>query len=128
MEDGSLPHAIVQTFKGRGHKWVFCIREVEIELQGYRIIQGLLFFYAPPLRLAGPRSSVPSPKVAPGRRAAFATAGSGACRASRSRLTLEASESGGGGPWLQRQWEFYHRCRMLRDFRQRHDRPACSKM
>ncbi|MFO6385710.1 dGTPase, partial [Pseudomonas aeruginosa] len=52
MEDGSLPHVIVQTFKDVAMEWVFCHPEVEtLELQGYRIIQGLLDFYAPLLRL-----------------------------------------------------------------------------
>ena len=45
LEDDSLPNAIVQTFKDVAMDKVFCHREVEtLQLQGYRILQGLLDF------------------------------------------------------------------------------------
>ncbi|MCW3149019.1 dGTPase [Stutzerimonas stutzeri] len=53
LEDDSLPNAIVQTFKDVAMERVFCHREVEtLQLQGYRILQGLLDDYAPLLRVA----------------------------------------------------------------------------
>ena len=51
IEDDSLPHAIVQTFKDVAMARVFCHREVEtLQLQGHRIIQGLLDSYGALLR------------------------------------------------------------------------------
>ncbi len=86
MEDGSLPHAIVQTFKDVAMEWVFCHPEVEtLELQGYRIIRAC-WISTRRCCACRPRSSRPSPKVArPPRR--IRNCWFGACRASRSRLT-----------------------------------------
>ncbi|WP_313026207.1 dGTPase [Pseudomonas lopnurensis] len=53
LEDDSLPNAIVQTFKDVAMDRVFCHREVEtLQLQGHRILQGLLDHYAPLLRVS----------------------------------------------------------------------------
>lgn len=53
LEDRSLPNAIVQTFKDVAMERVFCHREVEtLQLQGYRILQGLLDDYGALLRVA----------------------------------------------------------------------------
>ena len=52
LEDKSRYHAITETLKQIAIKYVFSHREVEkLELQGYRIISGLLDFYKPLLAL-----------------------------------------------------------------------------
>lgn len=115
LEDASLPNAIVQTFKDVAMDRVFCHREVEtLQLQGYRILQGLLDTYAPLLR------------VAP---ATFQALTEGGCRrephlqmlANRLPSQLikayhEAMKAHSDGSADQPLWEFYYRCRMLQDF------------
>jgi len=52
LEDNSQYHAITETLKQIAIQHVFCHKEVEkLELQGYRIISGLLDFYKPLLAL-----------------------------------------------------------------------------
>ncbi|BFM50030.1 dGTPase [Marinomonas sp. THO17] len=52
LEDGSLVHAVLDTLKAVAFKYVFCSEEVQRqELQGYRIIAGLLEIYLPLLQL-----------------------------------------------------------------------------
>jgi len=52
MEDGSLASAVIATFKAVAARHVFVHREVEtLQLQGLRILQGLLDCYAPLLRV-----------------------------------------------------------------------------
>ncbi|SBS39940.1 Deoxyguanosinetriphosphate triphosphohydrolase [Marinomonas spartinae] len=52
VEDKSSSHAILQTLKSVAFKYVFCAKEVQKqELQGYRIINGLLDIYKPLLSL-----------------------------------------------------------------------------
>lgn len=52
LEDNSTAHAISQTLKQVAFKYVFCDKEVESrELQGYKIISGLLDVYKPLLSL-----------------------------------------------------------------------------
>jgi dGTPase len=52
IEDQSTQHALVQTLKNIAVKYAFCAPEVEArELQGYRIITGLLDIYKPILML-----------------------------------------------------------------------------
>lgn len=114
VEDGSLPHAIVQTFKDVAMERVFCHPEVEtLELQGYRIIQGLLDFYAPLLRLPaedfqalaeGRQAATPHPQLLVRR-----------LPSQQIKAYLEAMKSLDGAAPRQ-QWEFYYRCRMLQDF------------
>lgn len=116
LEDGSLAHAIVQTFKDVAMDWVFCHREVEtLQLQGYRILHGLLDFYAPLLK-ADPDS--------------FIALTAGTCRSAPHLQMLarrlpsqllkayhEALKGIPAAPVEDRAlWEFYHRCRMLQDF------------
>jgi len=114
LEDDSLPNAIVQTFKDVAMDRVFCHREVEtLQLQGYRILQGLLDFYAPLLR-------VPA--------ALFESLTRGGCRAEPHLQMLarrlpsqllkayhealrEHPEDSADRPL----WEFYYRNRMLQD-------------
>lgn len=110
LEDGSPESAIVQTFKAVAAERVFCHREVEtLHLQGYRILQGLLDFYAPLLRLPAGDFQ---------RLAAGQPAGSPQVQMLTRRLPrqllqayLAAVEENDGDP----AWEFYHRCRLLQD-------------
>ncbi|SFC41838.1 dGTPase [Marinospirillum celere] len=52
LEDASPCHAVVQTLKQVGVKYVFNVDEVStLMLQGYRILTGLLDFYQPLLKL-----------------------------------------------------------------------------
>ncbi|MBU2237160.1 MAG: dGTPase [Gammaproteobacteria bacterium] len=52
VEDHSCSHAILETLKSVAFKYVFCAKEVQKqELQGYRIITGLLDIYKPLLAL-----------------------------------------------------------------------------
>jgi dGTPase len=52
LEDHSYQHAMSQAFKNVAYKYAFCDKEVEErELQGYRIITGLLDCYKPLLEL-----------------------------------------------------------------------------
>ncbi|TBU99825.1 dGTPase [Stutzerimonas kirkiae] len=115
LEDDSLPNAIVQTFKDVAMEHVFCHREVEtLQLQGYRILQGLLDDYGRLLRV--------SPQI-------FKSLTEGTCRSEPhlqmlarrlpSQLVkayheairaLDAAEADAS------LWEFYHRTRMLQDF------------
>jgi len=115
LEDASLPNAIVQTFKDVAMDRVFCHREVEtLQLQGYRILQGLLDAYAPLLAVA--------PET-------FQILTEGRCRSEPHlqmlarrlpsqliqayHLSLKELPEGDESQPL---WEFYYRCRMLQDF------------
>lgn len=114
LEDASLPNAIVQTFKDVAMERVFCHREVEtLHLQGYRILQGLLDFYAPLLRV--------EPQV-------FHALTEGRCRSEPHLQMLarrlpsqlvkayhEALRTHAEPAADQPLWEFYYRCRMLQD-------------
>ncbi|WP_375176454.1 dGTPase [Marinobacter mobilis] len=52
LEDGSPCHSVIETFKTVALEQVFSVPEVEtLELQGYRIISGLLEHYRPLLEL-----------------------------------------------------------------------------
>ena len=115
LEDASLPNAIVQTFKDVAMERVFCHREVEtLQLQGYRILQGLLDAYAPLLR------------VSP---ATFQALTEGSCRSEphlqmlARRLPSQLIKAYHEALKLHTErsadeplWEFYYRCRMLQDF------------
>ncbi|WP_415845355.1 dGTPase [Stutzerimonas zhaodongensis] len=115
LEDDSLPNAIVQTFKDVAMDHVFCHREVEtLQLQGYRILQGLLDTYAP-LLTAAP--------------ATFQALTEGVCRSEPHLQMLarrlpsqlikaydEATKRLPEGSSDRSLWEFYYRCRMLQDF------------
>ncbi|MEK0362685.1 dGTPase [Pseudomonas sp. CBC3] len=115
LEDSSLANAIVQTFKDVAMDRVFCHREVEtLQLQGYRILQGLLDAYAPMLRV--------SPET-------FQALTESGCRSEPhlqmlarrlpSQLIKAYHEAMKAHPMEspdQPLWEFYYRCRMLQDF------------
>lgn len=115
MEDDSLYSAIVGTFKEVARERVFCHREVEtLELQGFRILQGLLDFYAPLLAVDSE---------------AFKKLAEGAARkplhlhllvkrmADKDiKAYLEALHALEVPAENRPQWEFYYRCRLLQDF------------
>ncbi len=115
LEDASLENAIVQTFKDVATEHVFCHREVDtLQLQGYRILQGLLDSYAPLL-------GVPVP--------VFHALTEGVCRSEPHLQMLarrlpsqlikayhEALKNHPEGSPDQPLWAFYYRCRMLQDF------------
>ncbi|MGK9065162.1 dGTPase [Stutzerimonas chloritidismutans] len=114
LEDASLANAIVQTFKDVAMDRVFCHREVEtLQLQGYRILQGLLDAYAPLLSV--------TPEV-------FIALTEGSCRSEPHLQMLarrvpsqlvkayhEAMKAHDLSADEGRLWEFYYRCRMLQD-------------
>jgi dGTPase len=53
LEDSSQYHAAAETFKSVARKFVFSAKEVELlEIQGFKIIAGLLDSYLPILRLS----------------------------------------------------------------------------
>ncbi|HSC83678.1 MAG TPA: dGTPase, partial [Pseudomonas sp.] len=110
-EDDSAACTVVQTFKTVGAEYVFCHREVDtLQLQGLRILQGLLDTYGALLTLDGE---------------AFQAMLDGRGRAdlrmllrrlpthllSAYRVAL-AQEQGADAPL----WEFYQRTRLLLDF------------
>ncbi len=108
LEDGGYEHAITETLKQVAIKQVFCHREVEkLELQGYRIITGLLDNYRSLLALSEDEFSKlvqGLPKTAlietrlfhklPGKHLATY------------KRAIEANQYP----------EFYHRCRLLQDY------------
>lgn len=115
MEDRSLAHGIVQTFKDVAMEWVFCHREVDtLQLQGYRILQGLLGFYAPLLQVDPARFSALTEGICraePQLQMLARRLPSQLVKAYHEALKGIPGESPDGGLW-----EFYHRCRMLQDF------------
>lgn len=53
LEDNSPEHAVIRSLKKVAREHIFCAPEVEtLELQGYRIISGVLEHYAPLLRMS----------------------------------------------------------------------------
>lgn len=116
LEDDSLAHAIVQTFKDVAMDWVFCHREVEtLQLQGYRILQGLLDFYAP-LLAASPDTFLALTE-GHGRHAPHLQMLARRLPSQLLKAYHEALRELPAEPATERAlWEFYHRCRMLQDF------------
>lgn len=114
LEDAGLENAIVQTFKDVAMEYVFCHREVEtLQLQGYRILQGLLNFYEPLLR-----ADVPT----------FHALTEGSCRSEPhlqmlarrlpNQLVKAYHEALRQHPSASPDyilWAFYYRCRLLQD-------------
>ena len=113
IEDDSLPHAIVQTFKDVAMARVFCHREVEtLQLQGYRILQGLLDLYGELLRIDADT---------------FLRLTEGSCREqAQLQMLVRRLPSQLLKAYCQAlpaaddeqaaAWEFYYRCRLLQDF------------
>jgi len=115
LEDASLPNAIVQTFKDVAMDRVFCHREVEtLQLQGYRILQGLLDAYAPLLRVSPSTFQALTEGVCrsePHLQMLARRLPSQLIKAYHEAIKLHA-ECASNWPL----WEFYYRCRMLQDF------------
>lgn len=115
LEDGSLAHAILLAFKEVAAEHVFCHREVEtLHLQGYRILQGLLDFYAPLLATdpdafqalcRGQGRGNPHLQMLARRLP------SQLIKAYHEALRPMSRQS---PDWPL--WEFYYRCRLLQDF------------
>lgn len=109
LEDHSHEHALSESFKRVALQYAFCHHEVETsELQGYRIIGGLLDFYKPLLQLSrsefeqvaaqekhGPMLEKRLFKKLPGKHV----------RAFHNAVTENISD----------EYEFYYRCRLIQD-------------
>ena len=108
LEDGGYQHAITETLKQVAIKQVFCHREVEkLELQGYRIITGLLDNYRSLLALSEDEFSKlvqGLPKTALIETRLFHKL-PGKHLATYKRATQAKQYP-----------EFYHRCRLLQDY------------
>lgn len=114
MEDDSLYAMAIETFKKVARKEVFSNREVEtLELQGYRIIFGLIDLYSPLLRCSAAefkdvldqdKDASPYLKRLAGRLAE---------RHVRAYWLAVEKVNGQANAVL---WEFYYRCRLLQDF------------
>ncbi len=110
LEDRSTAHALSEAFKKVALKYAFCNKEVEArELQGYKIISGLLDCYQPLLKLTkaqftqvyqqqkgAPLLAKRLVKKLPGKH----------LRAYLHAIHHDASE----------ELEFYYRCRLLQDY------------
>nr|WP_204101073.1 dGTPase [Saliniradius amylolyticus] len=114
LEDESLNHRIIDTFKRVAIKHIFSVSEVEtLELQGYQIITGLLNYYRPLLELdadtfqavlaQGARGYLVESRLAKRLPRKHVRAYHNALQ----RLTTEAVDFA--------LWESYYRCRLLLD-------------
>lgn len=112
MEDDT-PHAkVIDALKGVARKKVFSDREVEtLELQGYRIIYGLIDIYSPLLKYSAEefiaildqeKTASPHLKRLAGRLAER--------HIKAYRIAIERTKE------KERLWEFYYRCRLIQDF------------
>jgi dGTPase len=114
LEDKSYAHAITETLKKVAREHVFCHPEVEkLELQGYRIINGLLDCYRPLLTLDHATFStvIEKQKNAPLIEKHLAK------KLPSKHLTcylaaVEALEKNASFSYL----EFYYRCRLIQDY------------
>jgi dGTPase len=110
LEDKSHEHALSKAFKEVAVKYAFCNKEVELrELQGYRIINGLLDCYKPLLQL--PREAFNSvceqSKTAPlFEKRLFKKLPSKHVRAYQHSIKTTFSD----------EQEYYYRCRLLQDY------------
>jgi dGTPase len=127
IEDNSYCHAIVDTLKNIAKKYAFGTPEVEgQELQGYRIINGLLDIYAPLLTLdrATFNKVLSNDHKAPAyERRVFRKLSQKHVRAYRAALeenTLAHFKQHFAGSTLENlsddAWEFYFRCRLIQDY------------
>ena len=127
IEDNSYCHAIVETLKNIAKKYAFGTPEVEgQELQGYRIINGLLDIYAPLLKLdrdAFNKVLNNDHKAPAYERRVFRKLSQKHVRAYRAALddtTLRDFKNYFKGSELENlnddAWEFYFRCRLIQDY------------
>ncbi|MGO2354212.1 MAG: dGTPase [Marinomonas foliarum] len=127
IEDGSYHHAVVETLKTVARKYAFSTPEVEgQELQGYRIINGLLDIYAPLLKLdrASFNKVLDNDIKAPAYEArVFRKLSQKHIRAYRTAIedkSLTDFKTHFKGSTLEPisddAWEFYFRCRLIQDY------------
>lgn len=114
LEDASQFHALAKTFKQVAIKHVFSDPEVEtLELQGYRIISGLLDQYRPLLELDGETFN----KIVSGEGRYFPVERRLFNKLSRKHVAAyEIALKGKPALSPQPLWEFYLRCRLLQDY------------
>ncbi|WP_223787924.1 dGTPase [Marinicella meishanensis] len=111
MEDGSVAHQITQTFKQVGLRHVFNHQEVQdLELQGHRIITGLLDIYQRLLQL--PKAQMQ--QLVGGQIKGLSYEALLLNRIDNKIIKAyhQSSEAHADEPAL---WEMYHRCRMIQD-------------
>jgi len=110
LEDKSTAHAISETLKQVAFKYVFCDKEVESrELQGYKIISGLLDTYKPLLSLNRPDfENVRNPKSSARLidKRLFKKLPNKHLRAYDNVINEHSSDED----------EFYYRCRLFQDY------------
>lgn len=111
LEDGSVANKIVQTFKQVGYRHVFNHQEVQdLELQGHRIISGLLDIYHRLLQLSQTQFNRLSSGNSQGmsyEALLLNRVDSKIIKAYRQSIGQNSSDS--------ELWEFYYRCRLIQD-------------
>jgi dGTPase len=115
LEDNSRYHAITETLKKIAIRHVFCHREVErLELQGFRIITGLLDCYKPLLCLDSTmfEKVLSNTKKAPLIEKHLAKKLPAKHIATYKKAILELNSCSADYLSL----EFYHRCRLIQDY------------
>lgn len=111
LEDGSVAHQIIQTFKKVGYEHVFNHQEVQdLELQGHRIITGLLDIYLCLLRL----SQAQFVKLISGHSGGMSYEALLLNRIDK-KITKAYSKSTAVHDSDHELWEFYCRCRLIQD-------------
>ncbi|VAW45542.1 Deoxyguanosinetriphosphate triphosphohydrolase, partial [hydrothermal vent metagenome] len=111
LEDGSVADKIVQTFKQVGYQHVFNHQEVQnLELQGHRIITGLLDIYHRLLQLSGNQFNNLTQGNSQGMSYAallLNRVDSKIIKAYRQSVEQQSLD--------HELWEFYYRCRLIQD-------------
>lgn len=111
LEDGSPCHAVIRTLKQVARHHIFAVSEVQtLELQGYRILTGLLDIYAPLLHMEGDAFKA-------------MLANDDASHLLESRLAQRLPNKHVAAYWKllqrghsdQQMWEQYARCRLIQD-------------
>jgi len=112
LEDGSVANQIVKTFKQVGYQHVFNHQEVqELELQGHRIITGLLDIYLDILKLPQAQFKALSHGLQQGmsyEALLLNRMDKKIIKAYNKSIALKNGED-------EALWEFYYRCRLLQD-------------
>ena len=110
LEDYSYQHALSQSFKNVAFKYVFCDKEVEErELQGYRIITGLLDCYKPLLKLS--RESFEAVRLQSKKAPLFEVRLFKKLPDKHVRAYVESLKTHSSD-----EYEYYFRCRLLQDY------------
>lgn len=111
LEDGSVANKIIETFKDVGYRYVFNHQEVQdLELQGHRIISGLLDIYHRLLKLP----AIKFKELAQGNTQGMSYEALLLNRVDTKiikaySLSVEKQKSD------HHLWEFYYRCRLIQD-------------